>query len=410
MILSLIWKAVMVMSRIEELIQIMCPNGANIIQTQMGDVLTFLNGRAYKQEELLTEGKYPVLRVGNFYTNDNWYYSDLEVSEDKYCDNGDLLYSWAATLGPKVWCGGKCIFHYHIWKILFDESILDKKYLYYYLQYDLNSIRNSTTSSTMIHVSMSSMKKRKIEIPPLKIQKEIVAVLDKFTELEVELQHELKARKKQYEYYRDKLLTFSEDVEYRKIIEIADTYTGLTYKPENVTVEGTLVLRSSNIQNSTLAFNDNVYVKMENIPERAIARENDILVCVRNGSSALIGKAAIIPAMDNKMTFGAFMTVMRAKEGIDYRFLYHSWLSSKVQKLIHGDNAMPINQITKKDFERIYIQVPPLKEQERIADILDKFADICQSTQIGLPAEIEARHKQYEYYRDKLLTFERKVV
>lgn len=97
----------------------------------MGKVLTFLNGRAYKQPELLAEGKYPVLRVGNFYTNNSWYYSDLELDEDKYCDNGDLLYSWAATLGPKIWDGEKCIFHYHIWKILFDEEKIDKQYLYY---------------------------------------------------------------------------------------------------------------------------------------------------------------------------------------------------------------------------------------------------------------------------------------
>ena len=178
----------------------------------MGDVLTFINGRAYKQQELLDAGKYPVLRVGNFYTNNSWYYSDLELSEDKYCDNGDLLYSWAATLGPKIWNGRKCIFHYHIWKIIFDETIIDKNYLYYYLQYDLSEIAKSTTQSTMVHVSMDSMKKRRLRIPPIDVQRRMAARIKEFDSLlssvSSGLPAEIAARQKQYEYYRDKLLAF----------------------------------------------------------------------------------------------------------------------------------------------------------------------------------------------------------
>ncbi len=155
------------------------PRG-EVVDYKMGDKLTFLNGRAYKQEELLSEGKYPVLRVGNFYTNDSWYYSDLELEEAKYCNKGDLLYSWAATLGPKIWDGEKCIFHYHIWKILFDEKAINKEYLYYYLQYDLAKIAKSTTKSTMIHVSMGSMKERKLILPSLDEQKRIAALISKF--------------------------------------------------------------------------------------------------------------------------------------------------------------------------------------------------------------------------------------
>lgn len=184
----------------------------DVEETTMGKVLTFLNGRAYKQQELLADGKYPVLRVGNFYTNNSWYYSDLELDEDKYCDDGDLLYSWAATLGPKIWYGGKCIFHYHIWKILFDETKIDRNYLYYYLQYDLAQIATSTTKSTMIHVSMGSMKERPILIPSLNEQKRIVDLISRFdflcNSIKDGLPAEIEARQKQYEYYRDKLLTF----------------------------------------------------------------------------------------------------------------------------------------------------------------------------------------------------------
>ena len=179
---------------------------------KMGEVLKFLNGRAYKQSELLGKGKYPVLRVGNFYTNDSWYYSDLELPEDKYCNEGDLLYSWAATLGPKIWRGERCIFHYHIWKILFDESVIDKTYLYYYLQHDLSLISRSTTKSTMIHVSMGSMKERPIKLPSIVEQRRIASLISKFDDLSSSitdgLPAEIEARKKQYEYYRDKLLSF----------------------------------------------------------------------------------------------------------------------------------------------------------------------------------------------------------
>ena len=93
-------------------------------------VCRFINGRAYKQPELLSEGKYPVLRVGNFFTNSNWYYSNLELEEDKYCDYGDLLYAWSASFGPRIWDGEKSIYHYHIWKILPKENIILKKFLY----------------------------------------------------------------------------------------------------------------------------------------------------------------------------------------------------------------------------------------------------------------------------------------
>ena len=97
---------------------------------ELGSVATLLNGRAYKQDELLHDGKYPVLRVGNFFSNRDWYYSDLELEPEKYCDNGDLLFAWSASFGPKIWDGGKVIYHYPIWKIILTDSI-DRAFLYY---------------------------------------------------------------------------------------------------------------------------------------------------------------------------------------------------------------------------------------------------------------------------------------
>ena len=145
---------------------------------RMQDVITFINGRAYKREELLDKGKYKVLRVGNFFTNDSWYYSDMELPEDKYCYKDDLLYAWSASFGPKIWDGDKTIFHYHIWNVKYDKCILYRDYLYYFFLVDKEKIISSTTGSTMIHVSMENMKPRLIPLPPLNEQKRIVTKIE----------------------------------------------------------------------------------------------------------------------------------------------------------------------------------------------------------------------------------------
>ncbi len=152
---------------------------------RLQDVFQFINGRAYKKEELLDKGKYKVLRVGNFFTNDSWCYSDLELPEEKYCNKGDLLYAWSASFGPKIWEGGKTIFHYHIWNIKYSKSLLYREYLFYFFMADKNNIKSSTTGSTMIHVSMENMKPRLIPLPPLAEQHRIVAKIEElFAEIE----------------------------------------------------------------------------------------------------------------------------------------------------------------------------------------------------------------------------------
>ena len=243
-----------------------------------------------------------------------------------------------------------------------------------------------------------------IPLPPLPIQQEIVRILDTFTQLQSNLEAELVSRQKQYEYYRNKLLTFDKDdesVEWKTISEVADNYTGLTYKPNNISSEGTLVLRSSNIQDYRLNFEDNVFVTEIKIPERAKAKEGDILVCVRNGSRTLVGKCAMITTKAAGMAFGAFMTVLRCKL-INNKYLFYIWQTDKVVKQYKGDDAMPINQITSKDFSRIVIPVVSIERQQEIVSILDTF----ESLTTNLKQEIELRKKQYEYYREQLLTFE----
>lgn len=146
-------------------------------EKKLGDDVQFINGRAYKQDELLNSGKYLVLRVGNLFTNDSYYYSDLELDNDKYIENGDLIYAWSATFGPRIYYGEKCIYHYHIWKLKFDENIISKIFLNYYLLYDVEKIKSQRTGGTMVHITKNAMEHRELQFPCLAEQQKIADCL-----------------------------------------------------------------------------------------------------------------------------------------------------------------------------------------------------------------------------------------
>ncbi len=134
-------------------------------QRELNTAATFLNGRAFSQSELLSKGEYPVLRVGNFYTNDKWYFSDLVLPEKFYANKGDLLYTWSATFGPHIWeGGGKVIYHYHIWKLLLGKDT-DKTFLLSLLQRDRETLLHGSNGSTMIHITKQAMEAKKLFFP-----------------------------------------------------------------------------------------------------------------------------------------------------------------------------------------------------------------------------------------------------
>ncbi|NQJ88095.1 restriction endonuclease subunit S [Streptococcus suis] len=143
-------------------------------QRKLGEEISFYNGRAYKQSELLDVGKYKVVRVGNFNTNEKWYYSNLELEDSKTIDTGDLIYLWATSFGPEIWKGAKSIYHYHIWKLIIKQvEKIDKNYLYTWLYQDKEKIAQNTNGSTMVHITKKMIENRDFEFPTLPEQEAI---------------------------------------------------------------------------------------------------------------------------------------------------------------------------------------------------------------------------------------------
>ncbi|WP_423105250.1 restriction endonuclease subunit S [Bacillus cereus] len=138
-----------------------------------GDMATFFNGRAFKQDELLQSGKYRVLRVGNVFSNNSWYYSNLELDENKYCENGDLLYAWSATFGPKIWHGEKVIYHYHIWKVSRNKDVA-QKFLFVLLDRETEKMKSQSANGLgLLHITKGTIENWKCYKPKFEEQEKI---------------------------------------------------------------------------------------------------------------------------------------------------------------------------------------------------------------------------------------------
>lgn len=391
-------------------------NGVEVKWMPLAEVCRFINGRAYKQEELLSKGKYPVLRVGNFFTNQNWYYSDLELDQDKYCDKGDLLYAWSASFGPRIWEGGKSIYHYHIWKVVPNLNVICKEFLYYLLQWDTKALKDThSTGSTMVHISKASIEKRLVPLPcpenpekSLAIQSEIVRILDKFTALTAELTAELTMRKKQYNYYLDQSLSFEEgEVELKTLGEMGTLIRGKRFVKADIIPEGVPCIHYGEMYTYYSIWADKAksYMSVELASKLRKASCGDVVFVSAGETIADIGRGTAWLGDEDVVIHDACFFY---KSSLNPKYVAYfsrtNFFHDQIKKSISSGKISAINA---KGFEKVIIPVPSPEEQARIVAFLDKFDTLTSSITEGLPREIELRHKQYEYYRDLLFSFPR---
>ena len=298
-----------------------------------------------------------------------------------------------------------------------DTKILNPSFVYYICTtYYKDFISLGNGKLTMANLSF--VRNLKIPVPPIEVQKEIVRILDTFTKYQDLLNRELELRKKQYEYYRDKLLTFNDNVEWKIINEvIISLNTGLNPRQFfrlNTDDAKNYYVTIRELQNNTIKFSE----KTDKINDEALKlcnkRSNLEVGDVLFSGTGTIGETAIIDKFPNNWNIKeGIYSIKPNKSFLVPKFLMYLLKSSYIRDIyLAKADGGTVKSVPMKEMRNLKIPIPPLEEQERIVNILDKFDalcnDMCNDITKGLPAEIELRKKQYEYYRDKLLTFKEK--
>lgn len=383
------------MSKLEDLIQKLYPNGVE--WKELGEVSTILIGEFVHKSKQSNNGEYPVYNGG--ITNTGFY---EEFNREK---NKIIISARGANAGfvnrvfTNFWSGNSC------YTIEINENLLNWSYLYYFLKKYENKLMEIKQTGSIPAVSKKQVENIKIPIPPLEIQEEIVHILDSFTELTNELTNELTARRKQYEFYRDSLLTFGDEVEWKKLGEICELKTGGTPKTtiNKYWDNGTIPWMSSGEVNKGKIYNTEKMITQDGLNKsNTKILPIDSVVIALAGQGTTRGKVALtkIELCTNQSLCGL---IPNSNLNSDFLYFYLQTQYLKLREVSSGDGTR--GGLNLKIIYNYTIPLPPLSEQERIVSILDKFDSLCNDITKGLPAEIEARKKQYEYYRDKLLTF-----
>ena len=271
------------------------------------------------------------------------------------------------------------------------------------------AISKTASGVTRFNISKERLKKLPIPLPPLSVQQEIVRILDKFTQLEAELEAELDCRKRQYEYYRDKLLTFNEirgctKVEWKTLGEVFTLRNGYTPSKSNNDFweNGTIPwFRMEDIRLGSSILKEAIQTITPEAVKGKLFPANTIIMA----TSATVGEHALIEVdfMCNQR-FTCFILNKEYQTLFDIKFLYYYFflLDEKAKQSV---NVSSFPSVQMNELRKWEIPLPPLEEQQRIATILDKFDTLVNSISEGLPKEIALRRKQYEYYRERLLSF-----
>jgi type I restriction enzyme S subunit len=340
---------------------------------KLGEVCRFINGKAYSQHELLKEGKYPVLRVGNFYTNRDWYYSDLELPEDKYCDKGDLLYAWSASFGPRIWDGEKVIYHYHIWKIEPNEKLIRKDFLFQLLEWDTEALKTAHgTGTTMMHVGKGSIEKRLIPLPPLPEQQRIVTILDEcfaaIAKAKANAEQNLKNARELFESYLQGVFE-NGNWEKKELRELTTVLGDGLHGTPKYTIDGEYYfINGNNLNDGKIEFKENT--KRVNIDEFNKHKKNLTNRTVLVSINGTLGNIAFYNG--EKIILGKSACYFNLKENVDNGFVKYVLSSPYFINYAHREaTGATIKNVSLKTMREFKVPLPPLKEQQTIVRQLD---------------------------------------
>lgn len=397
------------MKNLETLINELCPEGVEFVK--LGDVFELFSGMSKVSNKWAETGNCKFIDYLNIYNNLNVDVNKLQNAtvasfKQNVLKQGDILFTCASET-PR-----ECAISAVIREPIADNTFLDdhlngirvKKEVkdkvnpafvnyYFYSPNFRIAICKIVRGVTRFYIVNKNFLKIEIPLPPIEVQTEIVRILDKFTSLEAELEAELDCRKRQYEYYRDKLLSFNnvggQEVEWKTLGELAEIGTG-----------------SSNTKDGLSEGLYPFYTRGQEVL-RKNEYEFDDEAIITAGDGVGVGK--VIHYVKGK--YALHQRAYRFKPGdlLNARFLYF-YMTSTFYKYVCGNSvSSSVSSLRKPRLLKYPIPLLPMQEQIRIVSILDRFESLTTSLTEGLPAEIAARRQQYEHYRDKLLTFKRKI-
>ena len=354
--------------------------GAEVIWKPLGEVAELITTGKLNANAMEENGIYPFFTCNENPYKINTYAFDMEAI---------LISGNGSQVGHINFYKGKFNAYQRTYILgNFINQILSK-FLHYYLKSELrNYIITNSKKGSVPYITLPMLEKFQIPLPPLSVQQEIVCILDKFTQLEAELEAELDCRKRQYEYYRNKLLSYKEnEVEWKTLGEVTEIIRGKRVVKKDLAEEGMFAV----FQNSMKPLG---YYNKSNAPA-----QTTFIICA--------GAAGEIGFMKDAFWAADDVYYFKNNQNLNNKYLYYFLLTQQI-KISQQVRRASIPRLSKSSFDKLLIPLPPLEEQQRIATILDKFDTLVNSISEGLPKEIALRRKQYEYYREKLLSFPKK--
>ena len=412
------------MSKLDELIRELCPDG---VEYKRFDEVCTLNARIGWQRltkaEYMSKGDYLLITGTDFTeTHEIDYSTCVYVTEERYkqdskiqLKNGDILITKDGTLGKVAQVKGlemPATLNGGVFVVRCKDGSLENRFILHYLlsNHFQSVVEQQKTGSTISHLTQTLFSRLMIPIPPLEIQREIVRILDDYTKNVTELQRQLAAettaRKTQYTYYRDELLTNNYNSKIKRLEECCDSIADGDHQAPPKADSGIPFITISDIdERHEINFNVIKYVPDEyynRLADKRRPQKGDVLYTVV-GSYGI----PVYVKENKKFVFQRHIAILRPNNAvIDSRYLYHAMNGTAFHRQADlAAKGAAQKTIGLASLAKMTVPVPPLDVQNRIVNVLDNFEKVCSDLNIGLPAEIEARQKQYEYYRDKLLTF-----